>query len=154
MPELSVFQYDVVANLMSFCIAVMGAGAVFLFFARAQVAPRPGIEGGYLILEPAVLAEVPGHPEGGQGEVRDARSLQIALSSEEHGSIQAHPEAGVRRERRSTRPEPGVADRRLGDTQPVCGLGDRAFVQNDQKGAQNLAVQICEIDFLHTIYDY
>lgn len=40
MPDLSVLQYDLVANLMSFCIAVMGAGAVFLFFARANVAPR------------------------------------------------------------------------------------------------------------------
>ncbi|MDJ0520821.1 MAG: bacteriorhodopsin-like [Planctomycetota bacterium] len=40
MPDLSLFEYDLVANMMSFCIAVMGAGALFLFLSRANVAPR------------------------------------------------------------------------------------------------------------------
>jgi len=39
MPELSVFQYDLVSNAFSFTIAVMGAATLFFWFARTQVAP-------------------------------------------------------------------------------------------------------------------
>ncbi len=37
--ELSVFQYDLVANFFSFTIAVMGAATVFFWLGRSQVAP-------------------------------------------------------------------------------------------------------------------
>lgn len=38
--ELSVFQYGLISNLMSFTVAAMGAAAVFFFFSRDQVAPK------------------------------------------------------------------------------------------------------------------
>ena len=38
--ELSVFQYSLIANLMSFTVAAMGASAIFFFLSRAQVAPK------------------------------------------------------------------------------------------------------------------
>ena len=43
--ELSVFQYGLIANLMSLTVAGMGAAALFFFLSRAQVAPayRPAL---------------------------------------------------------------------------------------------------------------
>jgi len=38
--ELSVFQYSLISNLMSFTVAAMGAAAVFFFLSRPQVAPK------------------------------------------------------------------------------------------------------------------
>ena len=37
--ELSVFQYDLVANFFSFTIAVMGAATIFFWLGRSQVGP-------------------------------------------------------------------------------------------------------------------
>lgn len=45
MPDLSVFQYNAVDNIFSMTVATMGAAALFLFMARAQVDPeyRPAL---------------------------------------------------------------------------------------------------------------
>lgn len=40
LPVLSMFQYSVITNIMSLCTATMGAGALFFFFSRQQVAPK------------------------------------------------------------------------------------------------------------------
>lgn len=40
LPELSIFQYNLITNLMSFSVATMFAGALFFFFSRSQVAPK------------------------------------------------------------------------------------------------------------------
>ncbi len=37
--DLSTFQYQLIANAMSFTVAAMGAAAVFFFLSRSQVAP-------------------------------------------------------------------------------------------------------------------
>lgn len=40
MPTLSLDQFSLVANLMSLCVAAMGAATAFFFFSRSQVAPK------------------------------------------------------------------------------------------------------------------
>lgn len=40
MPDLSPFQYGLITNMMSLCIAAMFAGALFFFFSRETVGPK------------------------------------------------------------------------------------------------------------------
>lgn len=40
LPTLTLVQYEIITNVMSFAVASMFAGALFFFFSRSQVAPK------------------------------------------------------------------------------------------------------------------